>query len=151
MRKVKNIKNIKKKKQSNTKQSNSRQTIPPLAGQAKKLKRGDTIMKIIKYLKLISLPVLLLVLIITGFSVKKNFDDNKYESDIRQLEGTSEFFYKPEGDERVWHVINTYSRFSKESPEYNSSEYLFTSDSVTVKNHYVGTNKSEFIAINKTN
>ncbi len=109
-------------------------------------------MKITKYLKLITFPALLLTAIITGFSVKKNAADSKYKSDIQQLEGTSEFFYKPEGDTRVWHVLNTYSsQFSKDAPEYNVSEYLFTSDSVTVKNNYVGIDRSDFIAINITN
>ena len=85
--------------------------------------------------------------------MEKNSADSKQKSDIRQLparipkdrtimetsgEGTSEFYYKPENDTRVWHVLNTYSQFSKHAPEYNFSEYLFTSDSVIVKNHYVG-------------
>ena len=109
-------------------------------------------MKIIKYLKLITFPALLLALIITGFSVKKNSEDSNYKRDIEQLEGTSEFFYRTAGDTRVWHVINTYtSQFLKDTLEYNISEYLFTSDSVTVKNQYVGIDRSDFFAINKTN
>ena len=104
-------------------------------------------MKITKYLKHITFPVILLAVITTGFLVK-NAADIRYKSDIQQLEGTSEFFYKPEGDTRVWHVLNTYSsQFSKDAPEYNVSEYLFTHDSVTVKNHYVGINRSDFNAI----
>jgi hypothetical protein len=102
---------------------------------------------ITKYLNLITLPALLLAVIITGFSVKKNTEDSKYKGDIRQLEGASEFYYKPEGDNRTWHVLNTYSsQFSENAPEYNVSEYLFTSDSVTVKNNYVGIDRSDFIA-----
>ena len=105
-------------------------------------------MKITKYLKHITFPVILLAVIITQFSLNKNTGDRKHKSDIRHLKGTSEFFYKPEGDTRVWHVLNTYSsQFTKDAPEYNVSEYLFTSDSVTVRNHYVGIDRSDFIAI----
>lgn len=109
-------------------------------------------MKITKYLTLITFPALLLAVLIIGFSVKENAEDSKYKSDIRQLKGTSEFFYKIEGDTRVWHVLNTYSsQFSKDAPEYNVSEYLFTSDSVIVKNNFVGIDRSEFIEIIRTN
>lgn len=104
-------------------------------------------MKIMKYIKLLTIPALLLAVIITGFSVKNSTTKGQDKGDIRQLEGVSEFYFKPEGDTRTWHVLNTYSsQFSEDAPEYNMSEYLFTSDSVTVKNNYVGINRSDFIA-----
>ena len=90
-------------------------------------------MKIMNYLKLVTFPALLIAGIITGFSVKKNSEDSNIKSDVRQLparnprcitikdterEVTSEFFFIPEGETRVWHVINTYSsQFSIDAPE----------------------------------
>ena len=104
-------------------------------------------MRIIKYLKFFTLPALLVAVVITGFSLKKDHLVNESGADLEKLEGVSEFYYKPEGDSRTWHVLNTYtSELSENAPEYNNSEYLFTSDSVTVINNYVGINRSDFIA-----
>ena len=76
-----------------------------------------------KYLKLFTLPALLLGVLITGFSLKKSHAVNENGADLEQLEGVSEFYYKPEGDPRTWHVTNTYtSELSEDAPEYNNSE-----------------------------
>lgn len=58
---------------------------------------------------------------------------------IESLNGTSEFYFKPSGDRRTWHVVNRYtSSGDNENPGYNMSEYTFTSDSVSVVNNYIG-------------
>ena len=103
-------------------------------------------MTIMKYIKLLALPALLLAVIITGFSVKKQ-SGSQYGPDLEQLEGVSEFYYKSKDDSRIWHVINKYSsEISGNAPEYNNSSYLFTSDSVMVINEYVGVISTDFIA-----
>jgi hypothetical protein len=51
------------------------------------------------------------------------------------LEGNSEFYLKPAGDERLWHVINTYTSNSGEA-QYNNSSYL-SAEILMVVNKYV--------------
>ncbi len=59
------------------------------------------------------------------------------------LEGTSEIFYKSEGD-TVWHVLKNYSsQSSNAAPVYNVSEHFSTSDSVAVKNNFVGIDRND--------
>jgi hypothetical protein len=104
-------------------------------------------MRIIKHLEFLTLPALILAVLITGLTLKKSHIVNEPKADLEQLEGVSEFYFKPEGDSRTWHVSNTYtSELSENAPEYNNSVYLFTSDLVTVTNNYVGINRSDFIA-----
>ncbi|MBV6478241.1 MAG: hypothetical protein HGGPFJEG_00991 [Ignavibacteria bacterium] len=107
-------------------------------------------MKIKKYLRLITFCAFLFAILLTGYSLKNKSPESSNKGDITQLEGSSEIFYKPEGDLRVWHILNTYSsQFTNDAPEYNVYEYLFTSDTVTVTNHYVGIDRSDFFTINK--
>ena len=99
-------------------------------------------------MKTIVITAAILLIMITGFSLKsKNEVKDPFKADIEHLEGRSEFFFKPENDSRTWHVINVYSsEISGDVPEYNNSTYVFTSDSVTVINEYVGVNSTDFIA-----
>lgn len=94
-------------------------------------------MKIVKYLKLMILPSILLAVIITGFTLKKS-DNSSFEkqpvAELKQVEFLSSFYYKPAGDTRMWHVINKYGSDSNGIYEMNNSAYTFTADSVTVIN-----------------
>lgn len=94
-------------------------------------------MKIVKYLKLMILPSILLAVIITGFTLKKS-DNSSFEkqpaAELKQVEFLSSFYYKPAGDTRLWHVINKYGNDSNGIYEMNNSAYSFTADSVTVIN-----------------
>lgn len=94
-------------------------------------------MKIVKYLKLMILPSILLAVIITGFTLKKS-DNSSFEkhpaAELKQVEFLSSFYYKPAGDTRLWHVINKYGSDSNGIFEINNSAYTFTADSVTVIN-----------------
>jgi hypothetical protein len=54
------------------------------------------------------------------------------------LTGTAEFYIKPEGDSRTWHIINRYlSPSDYGNKEYNNAEYVFSRDSVTVLNEFI--------------
>lgn len=94
-------------------------------------------MKIVKYLKLMILPSILLAVIITGFTLKKS-DNSSFEkqpaAELKQVEFLSSFYYKPAGDTRLWHVINKYGSDSNGIYVMNNSAYTFTADSVTVIN-----------------
>lgn len=58
---------------------------------------------------------------------------------IEVLNGTTEFYFVPVDDNRLWHVINKYNtESSNDGPCYNMSSYTFSSDSVCVINEYVG-------------
>lgn len=58
---------------------------------------------------------------------------------LESFSGQSEFYYKPAGDTRIWHVINKYSDFNSGNSDcYNMSDYTFNSDSVFVVNRYAG-------------
>lgn len=109
-------------------------------------------MKNTKHLKLFILPLLLLAVTVTAFSLKNQENKSWNQpvsaciTELENFEGTSEFFYKA-GDERTWHVINRYSSgLSQDFPACNNSEYVFTSDTVTVINDYVGISRDEFIS-----
>lgn len=93
-------------------------------------------MKLIKYVKLMALPSILLAVIVTGFSLNNNNRSaQKHQAvDLEQLEGISAFYYKPAGDTRLWHVVNKYGGDSIGMYEINNSTYTFTADSVTVIN-----------------
>jgi hypothetical protein len=95
-------------------------------------------MRITKYLKLLALPSILLALLITGFSLKKSDSRSLYIqsiADSEQVEGISEFYFKPAGDERLWHIINKYGCTNSNGERtLNNSSYTFTSDSVLVVN-----------------
>lgn len=56
---------------------------------------------------------------------------------LMNLEGKSEFYFTPAGDNRVWHIVNKYG-----SPDsyrgINEANYLFTADSVSVICEYAG-------------
>lgn len=94
-------------------------------------------MKIVKYLKLMILPSILLAVIITGFTLKKS-DNSSFErqpaAELKQVEFLSSFYYKPAGDTRLWHIINKYGSDSNGIFEINNSAYTFTADSVIVIN-----------------
>jgi len=58
---------------------------------------------------------------------------------FESLTGTTEFYFRPAGDNRIWHVVNKYNPIgSNEGPDYNVSSYTFTSDSVYVINEFAG-------------
>lgn len=58
---------------------------------------------------------------------------------VESLNGSTEFYFVPAGDGRLWHVINTYSTISSDNgPGYNMSSYTFSADSVYVINEYAG-------------
>jgi hypothetical protein len=62
---------------------------------------------------------------------------------LENLNGKSEFYFTPAGDNRVWHIVNKYG--SPDSDRgINEASYFFTSDSVYVICEYAGiTNSSE--------
>lgn len=106
-------------------------------------------MKITEFIKHNWFPVLLSAVIVTGFLTKENPAFNKLQSSLKP-DSISEIFYRPEGDTRVWHVINTYtSPLIKDTTGFKVSEYLFTADTVTVKNRFTGIDLSDLFAINK--
>ncbi|NOS84675.1 MAG: hypothetical protein HOP31_06000 [Ignavibacteria bacterium] len=94
-------------------------------------------MKIVKYLKIMTLPSILLAVLITGFSLKKN-EISSLEintvAELKQVEGLSSFYCKPADDTRLWHVVNKYGMDSNGKYVMNNSTYTFTADSVTVVN-----------------
>ncbi len=56
-------------------------------------------------------------------------------AELKSLNGTAEFYFKPAGDTRLWHVTNIYAQAdSDEGRTLNNSTYTFTADSVTVVN-----------------
>ena len=56
---------------------------------------------------------------------------------IETFNGTAEYYFKPAGDYRLWHVINKYGQSQlNDGPGYNMSSYTFSSDSVTVINEF---------------
>jgi len=56
---------------------------------------------------------------------------------LESFNGQSEFYYKPAGEKRVWHVVNVYSEFNPLNDNFhNMSYYEFNSDSVLVINQY---------------
>jgi len=95
-------------------------------------------MRITKYLKLLALPSILLAVLITGFSLKKSDSsilNREPVADLEQAEGISEFYFKPAGDDRLWHVINKYGCTNSDCERtLNNSSYTFTADSVLVVN-----------------
>lgn len=93
-------------------------------------------MKVVKYLKFMILPSILLAVLLTGFSQKKSESSTEiqHEAGLNQVEGISAFYYKRAGDSRIWHVINKYGMDSNGKYEMNNSTYTFTADSVTVIN-----------------
>lgn len=94
-------------------------------------------MKLVKYLKLMALPSILLAVLITGFSLKK-IENSRFgkepAANLEEMEGISAFYYKPAGDTRIWHVVNKYGKDSNKKFSMNNSTYTFTADSVTVVN-----------------
>jgi hypothetical protein len=131
------FKENKNKKQYNKKQKNKRKTR----------------MKILKNLKLIIFPSIFVAVLIMGLTLKNQQVTDKNQLVIyvnpgkQNLEGSSEFFYTPEGDSRLWHVKNLYSSGnSGNSGLSNNSEYIFTKDYVEVVNNYVGVSSVEFFA-----
>jgi hypothetical protein len=93
-------------------------------------------MRIVKYLKFMTLPSILLAVLLTGFSQKKSESSPERQpgAELEQVEGISAFYYKPAGDHRIWHVVNKYGMDSNGKYPMNNSIYTFTADSVTVIN-----------------
>lgn len=94
-------------------------------------------MRIVNYLKFMTLPSILIAVLITGFSLKKNENSSieiQPEAELKQVEGLSSFYYKPAGDNRLWHVVNKYGMDTGGKYVLNNSTYTFTADSVTVIN-----------------
>jgi hypothetical protein len=76
-------------------------------------------------------------LLLTGFGWSgwiKDAAGNCEESRIESFSGTSEYYLKPAGDNRLWHVINKYGCKDSGECSLNNSTYIFTADSVTVVN-----------------
>jgi hypothetical protein len=55
---------------------------------------------------------------------------------IGSLSGSTEFYFVPAGDGRLWHIVNNYSTLSNGKKSHNTSSYLFSKDSVSVKNDF---------------
>ncbi|MCI0450362.1 MAG: hypothetical protein L0Y79_11375 [Chlorobi bacterium] len=102
-------------------------------------------MKISKlnYEILVVIGSLLLVCILTAFGVSHikggtkdlNFEIPVPAAEFENFDGSSEFFLKPAGDQRMWHISNKYVIADSDSGfDCNNSEYLFTADSVRVRN-----------------
>src|SRR5689334_16035292 len=98
-------------------------------------------------LKGLAITVILAVCIITGFSrssITPGRENSGNAGVIPQprpetITGTTEFYFRPVDDSRIWHVVNRYiSPDSEDQPEFNTSEYNFSSDSVTVLNEFIG-------------
>lgn len=94
-------------------------------------------MRLVKYLKLMALPSILLAVLITGFSLKRS-ENSSFEkqpaTSLEEVKGISAFYYRPAGDSRIWHIVNKYGMDQNGKYEMNNSTYTFTSDSVTVVN-----------------
>lgn len=70
---------------------------------------------------------------------------------IGSLNGSTEFYFVPAYDGRLWHIINKYNASLKGKETHNSSSYFFSKDSVSVKNNYVDIsdfNQQEIILAN---
>lgn len=100
----------------------------------------------------------LLVMLLTGFGWKgwikeaaiyEVFDnEDLFITELHTLSGTSEYYYKPAGESRLWHVVNKYN--CSDSATYNScnnSSYTFTADSVYVVNEYVSVPEQELYTL----
>ena len=60
------------------------------------------------------------------------------------LNGIADFYIKPAGDSRIWHIINKYPGLNQTGGNSsNMSYYTFTSDSVLVVNEYAEMPKAE--------
>ena len=56
---------------------------------------------------------------------------------MERFSGHSEYYYKPAGDTRIWHVVNIYSELKPMNDNnQNMSFYKFNSDSVLVINQF---------------
>jgi len=98
----------------------------------------------VKNFKIIVAVAVLIAVIALGFKT-----ENASKSPGKQISlnaqresftGTSEFYFKPAGDQRLWHVVNVYSsKPLKDSDFCNNSIYTFSKDSVEVINSYLVT------------
>jgi hypothetical protein len=117
-----------------------------------KKNKGNTQMKKLKLLifSAMALAVTVTVLLLNHDNNAQILKKQDYLPQIgvnNEFSGQTEFTYKPDGNNRVWHVINTYSSSFADNPMLcNNSEYTFTKDSVTVYNTYAGISKEEFFA-----
>src|SRR4030095_2420221 len=83
-----------------------------------------------------TIAVMCFIILSTPKRAKSNEKLISYElTEKASLEGSSEFYLKPAGDEKLWHVINTYTSDTGED-QCNNSNYLFSGDSVLVVNKY---------------
>jgi hypothetical protein len=91
---------------------------------------------------IVVLLVFACIITIYSFKITVAGTGNTKKVMIQKLEshrGQSEYYYKPAGDTRLWHLINKYSEFDSENGEcHNMSCYTFSSDSVVVINQYNG-------------
>jgi hypothetical protein len=91
------------------------------------------------------MTILLAACIVTGFSssgVNATYTGNKNSLPVpatETLRGITEFYFKSPGDSRTWHIKNRYiNPDSEDKPDYNTSYYSFSADTVTVINEYIG-------------
>jgi hypothetical protein len=99
-------------------------------------------MRRINHQKAITITAFLLAVVVICLSLtasKRAKSTEKFISseltEKASLKGSSEFYLKPAGDERLWHVINTYTSNTGED-QCNNSSYLFSGDTVLVVNKY---------------
>jgi hypothetical protein len=82
--------------------------------------------------------VMLLLVFITAFAWEEWIEETAGSGEkspirIETLSGSSEFYFIPAGDNRIWHVVNKYNSPDLKT-EYNLSDYRFSADSVSVVN-----------------
>jgi hypothetical protein len=104
-------------------------------------------MKTTNNYKILALTAVLFTVLMVSFVKIASANQAKIAEDSISLElsehesfiGNSEFYLKPAGDDRIWHVINSYisSGSSDDSEGMNNSCYIFSNDSVLVINKYV--------------
>lgn len=103
-------------------------------------------MRTTKLFKIFTITAILLVVVLTCFKLasaaKEPVITSKQHSislaEEQSFKGTSEFYFKPAGDERLWHVLNLYSSKPLDDSDcYNNSIYTFSQDYVEVINNYL--------------
>ncbi|HEY3250879.1 MAG TPA: hypothetical protein VGK25_07145 [Ignavibacteria bacterium] len=103
-------------------------------------------MRTVKNFKILTITLAMIVIVAAGFKivsaskrVTRNGEPVSFQlSENGSFKGSSEFYFKPEGDKRLWHVVNMYSsKPLNDSDYFNNSIYTFSQDSVEVINSYL--------------
>src|SRR5258706_14548662 len=101
-------------------------------------------MKKTKIIKTLIIPVIICASVLFGWKINKAAQNNiefsicTVEASMENFNGSSEFFFRPIGDTKSWHIINRYvSQNENDTLECNNSDYLFSKDLVQVVNDIV--------------